>query len=144
MVENHIAATIRMFDKSNLYCERVIYIRGNMSVDFALRWRWFFEYLAALVKVRNPHRRVELSFGNQGCLLGDEWREYRTACLLRHRKNKLKNLLSHVPSGDLFGFSMADYLDEVKKVKADIKSLEDGSFPIPDFPEYRNEIKSWL
>lgn len=37
------------------------------------KWKWYFEYLAALVKVNNPRNRVELTIGAQDLLQGKEY-----------------------------------------------------------------------
>lgn len=65
-----IAARILVYNGS--HAEKVIYLRTGMDVDFAIRWRWYFDYLAALVKVHHPKRKVELYIGPQNVKLGQE------------------------------------------------------------------------
>lgn len=124
--------------------DRVIYLRSGLSVDFLVRWRWFFEYLRARVIVKNPRRKVELSSGVSDVLLGDEWREYKTRTLLKHRRAKLKALQSSPVEVDLFGFAGEERNDDIRKVERDIKLLEAGRYPIAEFPSYVNEIKRWI
>lgn len=124
--------------------DRVIYLRSGLSVDFVVRWRWFFEYLQALVKVKHPRRKVELSSGVSDVLLGDEWREYKTRSLLKHRQGRLKSLLSSPVEADLFGFSVENREADIRKVREDIALLEAGKYPIAEFPSYVNEIKRWI
>lgn len=124
--------------------DRVIYLRSGLNVDFVVRWRWFFEYLQALVKVKHPRRRVELSTGVSDVLLGEEWREFKTRSLLKHRQGKLKSLLSSPVEADLFGFSVENREADIKKVREDIAMLEAGEYPIAEFPSYVNEIKRWI
>lgn len=124
--------------------DRVIYLRSGLSVDFVVRWRWFFEYLQALVKVKHPRRKVELSSGVSDVLLGDEWREFKTRSLLKHRQGRLKSLLSSPVKADLFGFSEEKREADIRKVREDIALLEAGKYPIAEFPSYVNEIKRWI
>ncbi len=144
MITNKICVKISIYSKDGIYCEEVIYLQGNMTIDFALRWKWYWEYLAALVKVRNPRRKVEMYFGNQGCLLGEDWIIYRTKTLLTHRKSKLAQLQNQVLEHDLFGFAEKDKERNLDKVKKDIEELENKKYPIPEFPEYINKIKKWI
>lgn len=52
------------------HVDDVIYYRSGMSPDFAVKWSWYFEYLAALIKVRHPKRSVFMYGGRQNILLG--------------------------------------------------------------------------
>ena len=142
MEKKPICARILLYD--GLHAYRVIYLRSGMNVDFAVRWRWYFDYLAALVKVHHPKRKVELYVGAQDVKLGKEWRAYRTANLLRHRRNKLKELETKNVVDDLFGYSTQERNEDIARVKKDIEQLENGTYPIPEFPEYVNEVKQWI
>lgn len=35
------------------------YYRNDMTIEFYVRWKWFFEYRAALLKVKNPRALVD-------------------------------------------------------------------------------------
>lgn len=126
------------------HVDDVVYYRSGMSPDFAVRWSWYFEYLAALVKVRNPKRAVFLSGGRQDILLGKEWHDYRREVLLKSRQRKLKQLNMPVVDDDLFGFKSQDNEAEKVKVQAQLDALERDEFPIPEFPEYINKIKKYV
>ena len=123
------------------HMEEVVYYRSGMTADFLSRWDWYFCYLAALVKVRYPKRKVELFKGPQDVVLGDEWHEQRRVSLLKHRKGKLKKLENGVVEDDLFGFNREDNEMKIRKVKDEISALERDEYPIPDVPEYINRIK---
>lgn len=142
MKASSICARILIYD--GLYPEKVIYLRSGMDIDFAVRWRWYFDYLAALVKVHHPKRKVELSVGVQDVLLGQEWIDFRTANLLKNRRAKLKRLEMEIVEDDLFNFKSQDHQTKISKVKKEIEQLENGTYPIPVFPEYVNEIKKWI
>lgn len=128
------------------YChiDDVVYYRSGMSPDFVVRWMWYFEYLAALVKVNNPRRKVEFYNGPQDVLVGKEWHEYRRGVLLKSRMAKLKKLEKGVVDDDLFHFKSEDNERKKAEVKAQLESLERDEFPIPEFPEYINKIKEYL
>ncbi len=122
----------------------VIYYRGNVSVLFIERWRWFVEYLAARVKVANPRRTVWVYIGPQEVMVGKEWHEYRRGVMMKSRTTKLKQLEKGVVDDDLFHFKSEDNERKKAEVKAQLESLERDEFPIPEFPEYINKIKEYL
>lgn len=126
------------------HIDDVVYYRSGMSPDFVTRWLWYFEYLAALVKVKNPRRKVEFVRGPQDILLGKEWHEYRRSVLIKSRQTKLKKLEKGVVDDDLFGFKSQDNEAEKAKVKAQLDALDRDEFPIPEFPEYINKIKQYV
>lgn len=126
------------------HIDDVVYYRSGMTPDFVTRWRWYFEFLAALVKVANPRRRVEVWSGPVDIMLGDEWHQHRRAALLKSRHIKLKQLRNFKPNDDLFGFGMADHEEDVSKVQRQIELLERDEFPIAGFPEYINRIKDYI
>lgn len=122
----------------------VVYYRSGMSPDFVTRWRWYFDLLAALVKVANPRRRVEVWAGPVDLMLGDEWRQHRRQAMLKSRNIKLKQLRNFTPSDDLFGFGLADHERQVSAVQRQIELLERDEYPIAEFPVYINKIRDYL
>ena len=126
------------------HIDDVVYYRSGMSPDFVTRWRWYFDLLAALVKVANPRRRVEVWSGPVDIMLGDEWHQHRRAAMLKSRNIKLKQLQNFTPSDDLFGFGMADHEQQVSEVQRQIDLLERDEYPIAAFPEYINKIKDYI
>ena len=126
------------------HTDEVVYYRSRMSPDFVMRWLWYFEYLAARIKVRNPKRRVEFYFGPSNIKLGKEWHEYRRAALLKSRLIKLKQLKRVKVDDDLFGFNRSDQENNIREVEKQIEMLERDEYPIPEFPEYINNTKRYL
>lgn len=139
-----IATKIAIYDKNSHTVDDIIYYRGNMSIDFALRWKWWFRYLAARVQVSHPRRKVEMFFGRQNVLIGDKFKEQKTKTLLNNRRGLLKRLENDNVAPDLFGFNEEDKERKLQKCKEDIRLLEQGEYPLPEFPEYINKIKNWL
>ena len=144
-MENKCVAKIAVSGKKN-YCHivDVVYYRSGLSPDFVNRWRWFFDYLAARVKVANPKRKVELYTGPQNCMVGTEWHDYRRSVLLKSRQNKLKKLEKGVVEDDLFHFARQDNDKKIADIKSQIDSLENDTFEFGEFPEYINKIKEYL
>ncbi len=142
---NQCIVKIAVSSETNYFhIEDVVYYRSGMAPDFVVRWLWYFEYLAALVKVKNPKRKVEFIKGSQDILVGSEWHEHRRAALLKSRKTKLKKLEKGVIDDDLFGFKSQDNEIEKAEVRQQIESLENDEFPIDEFPEYINKIKEYI
>ncbi len=142
--DEKFAAKIMIYDGNDHTVEDVVYYRGNMTIDFGLRWKWWFRYLAARVQVSHPRRKVEMFFGRQDVLIGNEWKKNKTKTLLNNRLGLLKRLENDTVAPDLFGFNEEDKERKLQKCKEDIRLLEQGEYPLPEFPEYINKIKNWL
>lgn len=131
-------------ERDPYHIDDVVYYRSGMSPDFVVRWSWYFEYLAALIKVRNPKRAVFLYGGKQSILLGREWHDYRRGVMIKSRERKLKQLDVPVIDDDLFGFKSQDIEAKKAKIRGEIDALLKDDYPIDDFPEYINKIKAYL
>lgn len=145
IMEKRCVVKIALSSETDYYhIDDVVYYRSGMSPDFIERWLWFFEYLAARIKVANPRRKVEFYKGPQEIKLGREWHEYRRGVMMKSRTTKLKQLEKGVVDDDLFHFKSEDNERKKAEVKAQLESLERDEFPIPEFPEYINKIKEYL
>lgn len=131
---------------SYFHMDDVVYYRSGMTPDFVVRWRWFFDYLAALVKVNNPHRNVVFYTGPQSedIRLGKEWYEHRKAVMLK-TANRVVNRLKAMPvESDLFGYNASDRDRQLEEWTNKIALLEADKYPIPGFPEYINKVKEYV
>lgn len=145
IMEKRCVVKIAVSSETDYYhIDDVVYYRSGMSPDFIERWLWFFEYLAARIKVANPRRKVEFYKGPQEIKLGREWHEYRRGVMMKSRTTKLKQLEKGVVDDDLFHFKSEDNERKKAEVKAQLESLERDEFSIPEFPEYINKIKEYL
>ena len=90
------------------HADRVVYYRGQISIDMLEKWRWYFEYLAARIKVKHPRRKVELTICPQTLPLGDEYVQEKIKNLLRHRRSKLQKLINTPVASDLFSDNQID------------------------------------
>ena len=125
------------------WVEEVIYYQYALPLRIVERWKWYFEYLAALVKVHNPRRKVELVICAQEYNSVEDYISERTKNLLRAKKVKLKRTRTGIED-DLFGFAKAEREKLTDKVQREIEALERGeiNFYVP--PEYINKIKKWI
>lgn len=71
--------SIRVKDRSHTALFKIVWT--GYSFDQFTRWRWYFDYRAALEKVKNPRYHVEASFGRYVKEVED---------LEKNRKNKIR------------------------------------------------------
>lgn len=123
--------------------QEVIYYRIQ-PLDTWLKWVWYWEYLAARVKVKHPKRKVTLTMCNIDYFDRDIYIEKKKAALLTARKAKLSKLMKNPINDDLFGWASSENADAIARVKKAIQELEDGvvNFYVPT--EYVNKIKDWI
>lgn len=125
--------------------EATIYYRYDMPMRVVEKWKWYFDYLAAIVKHANPRRKVELIIcAQQDCLCGADYVSERTKNLLRAKNIKLKKLRMGEVEDDLFGLAKADNEAKIKSVRREIEALERGEFNYYVPPTYINKIKSYI
>jgi len=105
---------------------------------------WYYEYLAALLKVHNPKRKVTLVMSNKDFLTGELYIEKKRTDLMRAKKGQLKKLLGERINDDLFGFASAGHERKIQTVRDALKALQEGKsdFYIP--AEYINNVKKWV
>ena len=142
---------VNIFVKITLYkdtqADRVIYYRNEITVNMSTKWRWYFDYLAALVKVSNPRQKVTLDIGIQKMLQGKKYIESKTKTLLSAKKGQLKKLEKTGYIDDIFDFETEkreDKIEKIEKIKMEIEALERGEFNYYVPPVYINEIKNHI
>lgn len=123
--------------------EEVVYFRGDLPLELCVRWRWYFEYLASLVKVANPKRRVEFYCGRQYLPLGKEYIKVKTKTLLAGKRRKLTELGKQVDD-DLFGFTSEAREKKRQRIQSEIEELESGVFKYYVPPVCINRLRKWL
>lgn len=125
--------------------EETIYYRYDMPMRIVEKWKWYFEYLAAIVKYANPRRKVVLTIcAQQNCLCGSDYISERTKNLLRAKNIKLKKLRMGEIEDDLFGMAKADNETKIESIRREIEALERGEFNYYVPPTYINRIKSYI
>lgn len=123
----------------------VIYYRNKLPLWIVEQWRWYFDYLAALVKVNNPRLKVELTICAQTLKQGQEYIEEKTKTLLRAKKAKLKKLQSQPVQDDLFHFERERCEKAIQGLREAVSALVRGEFnyyvPVTHINKIKNYIK---
>lgn len=122
----------------------VIYYRNKLPMWVIEQWRWYFDYLAARVKVSNPRLKVELTICAQTLKQGQEYIEEKSMTLLRAKKSKLKKLQNTPVQNDFFNFAKDEQDRKIQAVQGEINALERGEFNYYVPPTYINRIKNWI
>lgn len=122
----------------------VVYYRRGMNIDFVLRWRWYFEYLAARLKVLFPREKVELLCGRIDLLTPDAYISKKRESLLKAKKGQLKRLNNEPDELDLFDIAINKKRDKIERIENEIKKLENGEiiFWVPE--NYKNLMHKYL
>ncbi len=141
-IDNQIFVKISVYNGTHV--DKVVYYRNKLPVFIVEKWRWYFEYLAARIKVKHPRRKVELTICPQTLLQGDEFVQEKIKNLLRHRRSRLKKLIESPVETDLFSLNADERQREINQVKSEIESLEKGEYNGYIPPVYINEIKNWI
>lgn len=126
------------------HVEEVVYYRNKLPLWVVEKWRWYFEYLAARVKVAHPRRKVELVICAQTLLQGEEYVQEKKVSLLKSKSSRLKKLIEKPLADDLFGFGALDRQNKIKALECEIEALERGEFNYYVPQTYINKLKKWI
>lgn len=137
-----ICIKIMVYDKCHV--DEVIYYRNKLPMWIVEQWKWYFEYLAARIKVKNPRRKVELVICAQTLLQGEEYITVKSASFLKAKKGQLKRLQERPVVPDLFGFSQDVRNKKIKALEGEIQALERGEFNYYVPQTYINTVKEWI
>lgn len=113
---------------------------SGFSFDQFNRWRWYFDYRAALEKVKNPRFHIETTFGRNVKKIEDLEKNKKNkirACKAKitEMENKLKRVLAQ-ESSELF--SLAEHPLTVKfQKKLDDKRIELAKYQEFDLESFR-------
>lgn len=122
----------------------VIYYRNKLPMWIVEQWRWYFDYLAALVKVNNPRLKVELITCAQTLKQGQEYIEEKSKNLIRAKETKLKGLKNTPVQDDLFNYAKDEREKKIQAVQGEINALKRGEFNYYVPVTYINKIKKWI
>ena len=126
------------------YGDSVVYYRRYMNIDFVLRWRWYFEYLAARLKVAYPRQKVEILCGRIDLLTPAEYAVKKRESLLRAKRGQIKKLENTPDELDLFDIAINKKREKIERIEKEIKRLENGEKIFWVYGDYKNEIKKYL
>lgn len=137
-------AKITISEANGYHVEDVVYYRRGLSFDMVVRWQWYFQYLAARVKVDNPRRVVRCFIGRTDMLTTEEYIERKRSNLIKAQKAKITRLKNNLPQWDLFGYNRTEWLESVEKAEKRLADLQAGETDFYVMPEYANRLKKWL
>lgn len=137
-----ICIKIMVYDK--FHVDDVVYYRNKLPMWIVEQWKWYFEYMAARIKVRHPRRKVELVICAQTLLQGEEYIKVKSASLLKAKKSMLTRLIERPVVADLFGFNQEVRNKKIEALMAEIEALERGEFNYYVPQTYINTIKEWI
>jgi hypothetical protein len=126
------------------YADAVVYYNYAIPHVVFSKYEWYFDYLAALVKVRFPHEKVELLKSQQGTkpfLAGKDYIEKKSQSLLKAKRSQLKQLETKGFDDDLFSFKGQEIEEKKDRIRKEIEDLENGKFNYWFPPTYINRIK---
>lgn len=129
--------------KSLTLVDEVVYYQSNLCMDLVNKWKWYFEYLAALIKVCNPYRPVKIVICQQDLLIGKDYIARKSITLLRAKKSQLKKLQSATTESDLFGADQRKRDEKTLLLQDEIEALERGEFNYWYPVDYINKVKIW-
>ena len=131
-----------VYDK--FHVDEVVYYRNKLPMWIVEQWKWYFEYVAARIKVRHPRRKVELVICAQTLLQGEEYIAIKSASFLKAKKGQLKRLQERPVVPDLFGFSQEVGNKKIAALESKIQALARGEFNYYVPQTYINTIKDWI
>lgn len=123
---------------------RVVYFRSGMPVESVIKWKWYFSYLTALIKVKHPRWSVELTIVNQELKFGEEYKKEKIQNLIKNCKAKITQISREVVIEDMFGLNEQEKQDRLKRYKERLKKLESGEYDGYIPPEFINDIKKYI
>lgn len=87
-----------LFYKESRYSAlaETVYYKNDMDIDFFMRWKWYFQYRGALLRVQNPHAYIELSHGSYEYELPEDKYRRKVYNLLLAAKRKLTQYLRQI------------------------------------------------
>ncbi len=130
------------------HVDEVVYYRYEVPFSSMINHGWYFEYLAARLKVRYPKRKVDLYINKIGAdnpfLAGKYFIEKRTQSLLDFKRHLLERLRKTKFNDDLFGNKSVEVANKIAKLTSEIEALERGEVTFW-YPEtYGNTIKKHI
>ena len=97
--ETRIFVKILFSESGKSALANVYYFRNEMRVDFFQRWKWYFEYRAALLRVKYPKGYIKLETGTYEYVLPEDkyLEKVRNSYLSDKRQlTKFKNQLNSI------------------------------------------------
>ena len=116
--------------------DEVIYYRCGIDINTFSRWKWYFEYLVAKIKINYPKSKVFFEYGEQNLIFGNEYILKKKKDLLKRKEINLKKI-----EEDKKLMLFEDELSTSKKNKLiqEIEDLKNNEFNFYIPSEYINK-----
>ena len=116
--------------------DEVIYFRYGIDINTFSRWKWYFEYLVAKIKINYPKSKVFFEYGEQNLIFGNEYILKKKKDLLKRKEINLKKI-----EGDKKLMLFEDELSTSKKNRLiqEIEDLKNNEFNFYIPSEYINK-----
>ena len=116
--------------------DEVIYFRYGIDINTFSRWKWYFEYLVAKIKINYPKSKVFFEYGEQNLIFGNEYILKKKKDLLKRKEINLKKI-----EGDKKLMLFEDELSTSKKNRLiqEIEDLKNNEFNFYIPNEYINK-----
>ena len=116
--------------------DEVVYFRYGISINNFSRWKWYFEYLVARIKINYPKCKVFFEYGEQNLIFGNEYILKKKKDLLKRKEINLKKIKE-----DKKLMLFEDELSTSKKNKLiqEIEDLKNNEFNFYIPSEYINK-----
>lgn len=138
-----VKMTISILDNPGIP-EETIYYRQKLPLDLLCSYKWYFEWLAALVKAAHPHRRVILEYFDTTCPCGQDFIDKMLPKRLAAKRKELAKW-TRERQDDLFGFASSRAKEKAEKIRKEIALLENGTYTGPYVPpSYINSVRRWV
>lgn len=139
---------VEFFVKITLYkkshADAVVYYRRGMDIDFVLRWRWFFEYIAARLKVEHPREKVDFLCGRIDLLTPAAYIEKKRESLLKAKRGQVKKLENTPDELDLFDIAINGKREKIERIEDEIRRLEAGEVTFWVYDSYINRVHEFI
>lgn len=127
----------------------VYYYKCDMSFDFFMKWKWYFEYRAALLKVEFPRLNVWCDFVSYKKVIPSEAYHKKLKNLVSSRKGKITEFRKKIEDAKakwemveqnlLFKTSLEDdplYKKVEARLQSHIMNLKEAQDELDNFKEY--------
>lgn len=133
----------------NYYDRQTVYYRYEVPPQIYGRWKWYFEYIAALVKVRYPRAKVEYYAEQIGVkdpfLAGEYYRKKKERTLLKGKMSQITKIENKMyENDDMFHLKSEEAKSKIERIKEDIQKIKRGEYKFYIPPTYLNNIKKVL
>lgn len=118
----------------------VVYFRNEMTVQFYQRWRWYFEYRAALLRVNNPKGYTEIQQGTYEYVLQEDEIAKKLEDKIRGKKAKITQVKNKVKA-IMAGWNELWPIEENENYKQALIRISEMEAELDELTNQKNEFE---